>query len=140
MPKKVCNYSGCNNLINMNETYCSEHRVESNKERHKCYKVRRKDKDEQAFYNSKVWRIVRTSVLNRDNGLCKLCLKENRIRLADVVHHIIELKERRELGLEKSNLLSLCDSCHKKIHAKYKKGIVTKKNTQEELFKLISDG
>ncbi|HII4451620.1 TPA: HNH endonuclease [Clostridium perfringens] len=137
MPKKVCNYSECNNLIEFNETYCSKHRVESSKERHKCYKVRRKDKEEQAFYNSKAWRIVRISVLNRDHGLCKLCLKENKIILADVVHHIIELKERRELGLEKSNLLSLCDSCHKKIHAKYKKGIVTKKNTQEELFKLI---
>ncbi|MDM0687175.1 HNH endonuclease [Clostridium perfringens] len=69
--------------------------------------------------------------------MCKLCLKENRIRLADVVHHIIELKERRELGLEKSNLLFLYDSCYKKTIAKYKKGVVTKKNTQEELLKLI---
>ncbi|HHD2586278.1 TPA: HNH endonuclease [Clostridium perfringens] len=140
MPKKVCNYSGCNNLIGFNETYCSKHRVESNKERHKCYKVRRKDKDEQAFYNSKVWRITRASVLSRDNGLCQLCLREERVRLADVVHHIIELKERRELGLITSNLLSLCDSCHKKIHSKYKKGSVTKKNTQEELFNLVSKG
>lgn len=140
MPKKVCNYSGCNNLIGFKETYCSEHRLESNKERHKCYKVRRKDKEEQAFYNSNVWRMIRVSVLSRDKGLCKLCLKENRIRVADVVHHIIELKESRELGLRTSNLLSLCNSCHQEIHAKYRKGMITKRNTQEELFKLIPKG
>lgn len=140
MPKKVCNYSGCTNLISINETYCSKHRLESNKERHKCYKVRRKDKEEQAFYNSKEWRIVRGFVINRDNGLCKLCLSKKRIRVADVVHHVIELKERRELGLETGNLLSLCNSCHQEIHSKYNKGKVTKKNTQDELFKLIPNG
>ncbi|MDM0459710.1 HNH endonuclease [Clostridium perfringens] len=138
MPKKVCNYSGCDNLIGFNETYCSKHRVESNKDRHKNYKVRRKDKDEQAFYNSKEWHIVRTNIIARDLGLCKVCLSKNRIRVADVVHHIIELKESRELGLRTSNLLSLCNSCHQEIHAKYRKGMVTKRNTQEELIKLIS--
>ncbi|WP_415326702.1 HNH endonuclease [Clostridium perfringens] len=140
MPKKVCNYSGCNTLININETYCSEHRVESNKERHKCYKFRRKDKYEQAFYNSKEWHIVRTNIIARDLGLCKVCLSKNRIRVAYVVHHIIELKESRELGLRTGNLLSLCNSCHQEIHAKYRKDMVTKRNTQEELFKLISKG
>lgn len=140
MPKKVCNYSGCNNLVNMNETCCSEHRVESDKKRHKCYKVRRKDKEEQAFYNSKEWHIVRTNIIARDLGLCKVCLSKNRIRVADVVHHIIELKESRELGLRTSNLLSLCNSCHQEIHSKYRKGMVTKRNAQEELFKLIPKG
>ena len=137
---KVCNYNGCNNLIKLNETYCSKHSFNTNKDRHKNYKVRRKDKEEQAFYSSKGWQIVRTNVIARDLGLCKVCLSKNRIRVADVVHHIIELKESRELGLRTSNLLSLCNSCHQEIHAKYRKGIITKRNIQEELFKLIPTG
>ncbi|MDM0744604.1 HNH endonuclease signature motif containing protein [Clostridium perfringens] len=76
----------------------------------------------------------------RDLGLCKVCLSNNRIRVADAVHHIIELKESRKLGLKTSNLLSLCNSCHQEIHAKYRKGMVTKRNTQEELLKLIPKG
>ncbi|MDM0471106.1 hypothetical protein QTH27_03940 [Clostridium perfringens] len=31
------------------------------------------------------------------------------MRVADVVHHIIELKENRELRLRTSNLFSLCN-------------------------------
>lgn len=135
--RKICNYSGCTNLIKLNETYCSRHSFNKDRDRHNRYKVRRKDKDEQTFYNSKEWHIVRRNIIARDLGLCKVCLSNNRIRVADVVHHIIELKESRELGLRTSNLLSLCNSCHQEIHAKYRKGIVTKRNIQEELLKLI---
>ncbi|WP_283718930.1 HNH endonuclease [Clostridium perfringens] len=140
MAKKICNHSGCNNLIKLNETYCSEHSFSNIKAKHKSYKVRRKDKDEQAFYNSKEWHVVRFNIITRDLGLCKVCLSKNRIKVADVVHHIIELKESRELGLRTSNLLSLCNSCHQEIHVKYRKGMVTKRNTQKELFKLIPKG
>lgn len=139
MANKVCNYSGCTNLIKLNKTYCSKHSFK-NKDRHNSYKVRRKDKDEQAFYNSKEWHMFRSNIIARDLGLFTVCLIKNRIQIADVVHHIIELKESRELGLRTSNLLSLCNSCHQEIHAKYRKGMVTKRNTQEELFKLISKG
>ncbi|EOU1569855.1 HNH endonuclease [Clostridium perfringens] len=137
MASKVCNYNGCNNLIKLNETYCNRHSFITNRDRHKNYKVRRNDKDEKVFYNSKEWHIVRTNVIARDLVLCKVCLSNNRIRVANVVHHIIELKESRELGLKTSNLLSLCNSCHQEIHDKYRKGIVTKRNTQEELMKLM---
>lgn len=139
MSNKICNHYSCNNLVKLNEAYCSKHSF-NNKYRHKSYKVRRKDKAEQAFYNSKEWHIVRTNVIARDLGLCKVCLSKNRIKVADVVHHIIELKESRELGLRTSNLLSLCNSCHQEIHAKYRKGMVNKRNAQEELFKLIPKG
>ena len=140
MAKKICNYSGCNNIIKFDETYCSKHSFNKNNDRNKIYKVIRKDKAEQAFYNSKEWHIVRKNVISRDLGLCKVCLSKNRIRVAYVVHYIIELKESRELGLRTSFLFSLCNSCHQEIHAKYRKGMVTKRNIQEELFNLIPKG
>ena len=126
MYKKVWNYSGCTNLIKLNETYCSKHSFK-NKDRHKNYKVRRKDKDEQVFYNSKEWHIVRMNIIARDLGLCKVCLSKNRIRVAYVVHYIIYLKGSRDLGLRTSFLFSLCNSCDQEIHAKYRNGMVTKR-------------
>ncbi|MCX0405219.1 HNH endonuclease [Clostridium perfringens] len=71
--------------------------------------------------------MVRNKVVAKDLGLCKVCLGKNRIRVADVVHHIIELKENRELRLRTSNLFSLCNSCDQEIHAKYRNGMVTKR-------------
>lgn len=82
--KKVCNYSGCTNLIKLNKTYCSKHLFD-NKDIPKNYKLRRKDKDEQVFHNFKECH----KVISRDLGLCKVCLSKNRIRVAYVVHYII---------------------------------------------------
>ncbi|WP_265884812.1 hypothetical protein [Clostridium perfringens] len=39
----------------------------------------------------------------------------------------MELKENRELRLRTSNLFSLCNSCDQEIHAKYRNGMVTKR-------------
>lgn len=94
-----------NNLKNLNQTYCSRNSYNS-------YKVRVKDKDKQAFHNFKEGYKVIRNIIFRDLGLCKVCLGKNRIRVADVVHHIIGLKENRELRLRISNLFSLCNSCN----------------------------
>ncbi|MGL6187178.1 MAG: HNH endonuclease [Clostridium chrysemydis] len=134
--KKICANKFCNNLINTNEMYCNEHKHKKSTN-HNKYKFKRNDKWEQAFYNSKTWITVRQTVRERDLGLCINCLTHKRIKKSDLVHHIIELKESRELGLETSNLLSLCASCHQEIHAKYRKGKVTKMETQEKLKYLV---
>jgi len=52
----------------------------------------------------------------RDNYLCQECMKVKRIRTADMVHHIKELRTHWHLRLVLSNLLSLCNSCHNTIH------------------------
>lgn len=135
---KICKYSRCNKLIRSSEIYCENHKSKKNNIYNKHYKIKRKDKWEQSFYNSKIWITVRQSVKERDFGLCINCLTHKRIKKSDLVHHIIELKESRELGLETSNLLSLCASCHQEIHAKYRKGKVTKMETQEKLKYLVN--
>lgn len=64
------------------------------------------------FYQSRAWRRVRLMALQRDHYLCQECLKKKRIRTATEVHHIQPLEEYPELGLELSNLRSLCWWCH----------------------------
>jgi len=54
--------------------------------------------------------------LIRDDYMCQSCLKNNKIKKADVVHHIKELEDYPELGLTLSNLESLCHKCHNKHH------------------------
>lgn len=137
MPRKICNENGCRNIISLNELYCIEHKKQL-KVNHNFYKSKRTDRWEQSFYNSRNWITVRDVVKERDFGLCINCLAHKRIKKSDLVHHIIELKESRELGLETSNLLSLCASCHQEIHAKYRKGKVTKMETQEKLKYLVN--
>lgn len=81
------------------------------------------DKEAKKFYNSTMWKHKRMQILERDHYECQDCRKrlrdavaagdilrgeEKKIRRAEEVHHIVELKEHPELGLEEDNLISLC--------------------------------
>ena len=67
---------------------------------------------ERNFYKRKAWLCVRRLALQRDHYLCQSCLRAGRHRVASVVHHLKELEDFPELGLELSNLESLCWDCH----------------------------
>jgi 5-methylcytosine-specific restriction enzyme A len=68
------------------------------------------------FYNSAVWRRKRDYILKRDSYLCQECLKYGRNVDAKIVHHIKEIEDAPELKLSNNNLVSVCASCHNKIH------------------------
>jgi len=108
-PLKPCAYPGCAKLVRPGEKYCEKHR----KQKHIEYKERRNDKEVQVIYNTKRWKKVRELALKRDGGLCVMCLKEGRIVKADVVDHIIEIKDGGD-PYDLNNLQSLCNKCHAK--------------------------
>lgn len=64
------------------------------------------------FYQSRAWRSIRLLALQRDHYLCQECLKKRRFKTATEVHHLLPLEDYPELGLELSNLQSLCWDCH----------------------------
>ena len=49
-----------------------------------------------------------------EHPLCELCLKEGRLTLMDEVHHILPVSQGGRHNQE--NLMSLCRSCHTKLH------------------------
>lgn len=100
------------------------------------------DKELKQFYNSKPWKQKRIMILQRDHYQCQDCvfrLKEaavqgaqlepadRMIRSAEEVHHIKELREYPELGLDDDNLISLCVHCHNKRHGRYIKRFMKRK-------------
>ena len=68
------------------------------------------------FYNSPAWRKARIAALIRDRYLCQDCMKEKKIKKADTVHHIEHLRDRPDLALKLSNLISVCNRCHERRH------------------------
>lgn len=81
-------------------------------DRHKLYDKNRRDKNSNSFYKSSEWIRVRKQALLRDHGLCQHCLRSKRIKHAEMVDHIIPIKEEWSLRLTLSNLQSLCNPCH----------------------------
>lgn len=79
-------------------------------------------KESNPFYHRVAWKRVRLAALQRDRWMCRDCMarfeagygfKPNR---ATMVHHVIPLEERPDLGLDLDNLVSLCDECHNRRH------------------------
>ena len=135
--KKLC--SKCNSImIQKLDTYRCVKCIEDNtdkKESYKYYNKNIRDSKSQSFYNSKEWKYIRKSVLSRDLGLCLVCRKSGIITTSSLVHHIIEVKEDITKALDPTNLITVCDRCHSRIHSDYKKNKATR---QKELSKLIN--
>ena len=76
------------------------------------------------FYGSKAWSNLRESKL-LDQPLCERCLEKGKITPATCVHHknVFGSCPTEELMwyhfLDYYNLVSLCENCHKQIHANH---------------------
>jgi len=104
--RKPCSYQGCPNLTK--ERYCDEHKhLEVN---HKTYYHR--EVDSNIRYGNKWTKVRRLYV--RHHPLCEMCLKEGKFIPVEEVHHIIPLSQGGTNDF--SNLMSLCQSCHTKLH------------------------
>ena len=79
-------------------------------------------KESLPFYHTAAWKKIRRTALSRDGGYCQDCMDRIRAgyggkpRRAEMVHHIIPVKERPDLALELDNLRSLCSACHAAHH------------------------
>ena len=76
----------------------------------------------EAFYTSKRWRKSRASFLAEKGGLCELCLSKGLIEPAVHVHHRKPITPENlsdpRITLDHSNLMALCEACHKAQHQK----------------------
>lgn len=113
IPKRKCNKINCNELINFTESYCDKHK-ELNKQSNKDYEKYRTERDKTyiKFYQSRQWKNTRKSVMLEQDGLCQECLRQGYYQQANVVDHIIELKDDWDKRLDKSNLRPLCHEHH----------------------------
>ncbi|MGK0575518.1 HNH endonuclease [Macrococcus capreoli] len=130
MPSKsdsVCAYPGCSRTTS--NRYCELH-IDTTKQKHKEYDRERTDQQEVSFYNSKQWKDVRATVLQRDFYLCQQCKRQGITTFGNIVHHIVELKDDWSLRLDMNNLETVCSACHNQEHTKTKKGLNTSTKNQ----------
>lgn len=109
----MCNYPRCGCLTD-GDTYCVEHSSSNSV----AYNTIRGC--EQTLYNSTAWKKLRKQKLT-ESPLCEHCAIVNEFVIANVVHHIVEVKHDWNKRLDMSNLVSLCNTCHARIHAKTRK-------------------
>ena len=107
-PKRPCRMTGCPNLTDRKSCYCETH--EKTMQRHYEHFTRGYDQHER-YGNS--WKKIRDRHL-AGHPLCEMCKEQGRYVLATLVHHIQPISESGTH--DASNLMSLCASCHERIH------------------------
>lgn len=109
MPKKSkrpCAYPGCPKLTD--GRYCEEHQKAVDRQ----YNRNTRSPDIHRKYG-RAWKRIRDRYAT-EHPFCEMCYREGRITLMDEVHHIVPVSKGGTH--ERSNLMSLCRSCHNKIH------------------------
>lgn len=105
--KRPCYYPGCPSLTD--GRFCEEHQKQENKR----YEKYNRNPDVRRRYG-RVWKRVRDSYENK-HPFSELCFEKGIIVPVEEVHHIKTLSEGGNHN--KSNLISLCKSCHARIKA-----------------------
>ena len=105
-PKRPCSHPGCPNLCD--GQYCDKHRIE---ERRKYDKYERSPDINKKYGHA--WRRIRDRYAAA-HPLCEMCLKAERLTPVQEVHHILPVSQGGTHATD--NLMSLCQSCHTKIH------------------------
>lgn len=105
-PKQPCAYPSCPKLSD--GRYCEEHR----KVVARNYEIYTRDPAVKKKYGIK-WKRIRDRYAHQ-HPFCEQCLKEGRLTPVQEVHHIIPVTSGGTH--DETNLMSLCRSCHNKIH------------------------
>lgn len=105
-PKQPCAYPGCPNLSD--GRYCEQHRklVEKNYEQYSRDPAVHKE-------YGRAWKRIRDSYV-KTHPFCERCFEQGILVSVDEVHHKIPISQGGTH--DRSNLMSLCKSCHNKIH------------------------
>ena len=106
-PKHPCAYPGCPALTD--RRYCEEHEKLTNQQ----YEKYGRNPATRRRYG-RAWQRIRNAYA-KEHPLCEQCLAEGKVVPMEQVHHKLPLAEGGTH--ERSNLVSLCTSCHARIHA-----------------------
>ena len=116
----ACTEPMCAALVHDGKSKCEQHRKQQQSRQSKQYASRTENKQYADFYNSNAWR--KLSINHRKKQpLCMHCLKHNITKPADVVDHIIEIRDDYTKRFDVSNLESLCHACHNSKTARVRK-------------------
>ena len=141
---KQCSSRGCYKIVDEGEVYCKYHQekcIERQRESYKEWRKKRVTTEEQKelddFYKSIEWQNSRDAAVKYHYGMDIFeFYRTGKIVEGEIVHHIIEARENKELRYTVENLIYLTALNHKRIHKRYNKSSKDKKRIQDMLFAL----
>lgn len=108
-PPRPCARPGCPKLVPYPDRFCPPHAAREAERYRAAERVR---SAERAQWYGKDWRAARAAHLAA-HPVCEHCGSRDRLE----VHHRIAVRQRPDLRLEPSNLVTVCLRCHSRLTA-----------------------
>ena len=108
-PLKRCGKMGCKAFALHLQSYCQQHQDEYIANRNKDRTDDRPPANERGY--DYLWQKVRNRFI-KNNPICVVCLKDQRITDADEIDHIVPIKVAPDRRLDTANLQALCRYHH----------------------------
>lgn len=106
-PKHPCSYPGCPELTN--NRYCDKHKKLTDAQYNK---YGRSPEQKKRYGNN--WSRIRNAYF-KEHPYCEICKQNGKLTVGEQIHHIKPIAEGG--SNEWSNLMTLCRSCHSRLHA-----------------------
>jgi len=107
MKLKLCGWCGCNELVTSGY-YCAKHKAIADQRKAERDRASWENMERVANYKTPEWRALSKATI-KEVGCCQRCGATVRLQ----VHHVQPVRYHPELFLERSNLIVLCESCHR---------------------------
>lgn len=107
-PRRPCSFPGCPELTD--GRYCSRHQKLIDKD----YNRYQRPAASRNRYGRN-WKKIRDAYIS-EHPFCEKCRLDGKVTKAEEVHHVLPLSEGGTNS--RSNLMSLCSSCHASLHAR----------------------
>ena len=120
---RPCMQPGCPETAMAQSSRCLKHKREKQTLEIKRRMESPEAREHKRFYDSATWRKFRLEVLRRE-PLCRACRALGCVRLADMVDHIVPIKQGGD-RLSWANCQPLCSDCHQVKRGEEAHGILT---------------
>lgn len=110
-PQKQCNHPTCRKLIDYDQQYCDIHKPKTQRKQQSYAERMAIDGQYRRFYASKEWKNL-SYQYRLKHPICEECIQLGIAVKADVVDHVIEIKDDWSRRLDETNCMSLCHHHH----------------------------
>lgn len=110
-PQIQCKHSLCRTLIDYEQSYCDKHKPRTQRPQQTYAERMATDGQYRRFYKSKSWQNL-SFQYRLSHPICEECILLGIAVKADVVDHVVEIKDDWSKRLDEKNIRSLCHHHH----------------------------
>jgi len=111
---KLCYYPSCTQTVAHGVVYCNKHKKHAPVKEKRFYSLTKYQEHRKLVYGTTRWTKL-SKIIRMENPLCEDCYKKGIRTKSELIHHVPDVTELIEKGLDpfdRKYLHAICNNCH----------------------------